>query len=1248
MRCQSCLFSAVCVCLLHVHALLNAHHSLFIKIQKIRIRRLLQETLQGADTTMDPYPTVCVWYDSSGMIPVQQAECEDSAEPITHESYPIFWHNSIQRLQERDPAWQKMVCQYKKSVDWRDRHQNEKSFPSGEGVSLSALYTEPVIIQKTKKGSFRNISVEEMFNKSNIRMYFPTTIVLQGNSGSGKSFIAQKIMLDWASDKHYIKDFDLAFCLRYEEVKCISEEMNLIELLSWNCNLTTNQITKMLQNSAQRMLLIIDGLDEFKFICGEFCISSKFQKAPPDVIVCSLLRQQILPRSVLFITTRAEIPQGMSLIGQQHFSRIVGFSEKGVEEYFQKFFQNKEIFRKAYEFVRESETLITACSIPVMCWIICIVMQKRFSEGADVTRGLETTTSIYVDFVSTVLEHHCQGLSQSVPTLLRSLGQLAEKGMLKQQVLFDEKTMSDHASNPFLFKRKISQETMFSFMHRSFQEFFTALCYILLDEEESKRKVRELLHTVEKGWALSCWSDREANLEISSSKLLQPVILFLCGLHKKEWVCSFFEKHNMAVSVNIETQLKEWINQCLQRYQNEHMLFILHCLYELHEKSFIGKVLEQLVMIDLSDIQLNNADCWMVQFCFQNCVNIGKLRLNITSDNLKILQSTPYSCEELWLKVDHITDDTGDLISALGEGKIVKELIIHQKASKASLKKTIKSFCQEIITSIKDEDVMLYFRLSVSRSKMKPSLSVSELTLTCSRPEISTVNWRIFLQKLQRLHSSQVSSADKFFIWDVLQSVSGLKKVHLQIEQFNFRWIPTILWLVQTFPSLNELGINSAVSFIPFDIQQYLRKSMIGWTLTVWRKSLLIERNRKSFTEEELKTIKTENIESNRAESSSGQSFSDAEVFTPECVQQDDKDKHKTIYRFVCPHSGQFCCSLTNLVFVMEGEGEVLYRVVSWDPRLLVGFDQQMKPAGPLYNIDCFNGSFSRLHLPHCEIFSEENKDGLAVAHFTGGNVEIMKPLQVTETHVMIDIRDLSLFGLLKRMIFPPSPVAAQVLLFIRPKTARQRENILDVHLLHLNVPVSEVKDQHRENTHIKTSSKCSLTPGSEYSLCCQPEGSTVQPETERFESNFGPNYHPTFEVFVNVDTEEVRLSLLDETEGKEVWVPRRILLTGKDADPPAHKRLTESEFVKKHRDKLIRNVLSVVMIADGLRTKDMIPDEMYSKVRAAETRQEKTRLLLDVLDSGGAVVKAEFYRLLKEEEPHLVDELESGPSGPQ
>lgn len=56
------------------------------------------------------------------------------------------------------------------------------------------------------------------------------------------------------------------------------------------------------------------------------------------------------------------------------------------------------------------------------------------------------------------------------------------------------------------------------------------------------------------------------------------------------------------------------------------------------------------------------------------------------------------------------------------------------------------------------------------------------------------------------LYSSPVKSAAEVFLQDVLHSVSGLKKVHLQIDKFTGRWIPTVLSLVRTFPSLNELG----------------------------------------------------------------------------------------------------------------------------------------------------------------------------------------------------------------------------------------------------------------------------------------------------------------------------------------------------------------------------------------------------------------------------------------------------------
>ncbi|XP_064860374.1 NACHT, LRR and PYD domains-containing protein 1-like isoform X1 [Oncorhynchus nerka] len=122
-----------------------------------------------------------------------------------------------------------------------------------------------------------------------------------------------------------------------------------------------------------------------------------------------------------------------------------------------------------------------------------------------------------------------------------------------------------------------------------------------------------------------------------------------------------------------------------------------------------------------------------------------------------------------------------------------------------------------------------------------------------------------------------------------------------------------------------------------------------------------------------------------------------------------------TLCRLQCSHAGLFQCILTGLVFLMKREGEVLYRTVQWDENLLHSTGQP--PAGPLFSIECLQGSVCQLHLPHCEILSGEGLDSLSVAHVTGDSVEVLPPLRVTDTHVVVNITDLSVWGLVRVFI---------------------------------------------------------------------------------------------------------------------------------------------------------------------------------------------------------------------------------------
>lgn len=61
--------------------------------------------------------------------------------------------------------------------------------------------------------------------------------------------------------------------------------------------------------------------------------------------------------------------------------------------------------------------------------------------------------------------------------------------------------------------------------------------------------------------------------------------------------------------------------------------------------------------------------------------------------------------------------------------------------------------------------------------------------------------------------------------------------------------------------------------------------------------------------------------------------------------------------------------------------------------------------------------------------------------------------------------------------------------------------------------------------------------------------------------------------------------------------------------------------------------------LADVLKSKNMLHEEMYSEIKAERTTQNKMRKLFQALHAGDAV-KAAFYDALREYEPYLFKDL--------
>ena len=95
-------------------------------------------------------------------------------------------------------------------------------------------------------------------------------------------------------------------------------------------------------------------------------------------------------------------------------------------------------------------------------------------------------------------------------------------------------------------------------------------------------------------------------------------------------------------------------------------------------------------------------------------------------------------------------------------------------------------------------------------------------------------------------------------------------------------------------------------------------------------------------------------------------------------------------------------------------------------------------------------------------VFTASLSDVLSVVHISDNGMNILEPLEITDTHVVVDVSHLSPWGLvwdaIKRFFSPgPKTVSGQVLLFHRPTDKTQHPK-LNVFLLPENVPVHEVK----------------------------------------------------------------------------------------------------------------------------------------------------------------------------------------------
>ena len=308
----------------------------------------------------------------------------------------------------------------------------------------------------------------------------PKRILVQGQTGIGKSTFVKKLLVDWVDVNNetgdeqaaILKNFELVVAINLKEVsKCQSLEdvIRLSKLFAKEDKYMTEGLVDYITNNQEKVLLIFDGYDEF-------CSGR-------DSEIYEIFSGSSLRSCCVLITTRiskADELQG----GEDLQAEITGFSEVDRKDFMQRFLSSDEA--SDLETVLYDRNLEELARVPLLLLFFCILWRRR-----QLKLFPETKTSLYKEIVQFTVNHSYNKQTPplyvqltSLEKILSEIGKVSLQALLKDDHLFEYSQLSDSVrcdESVLIGLLQITEysETlqpigMVSFIHKSVQEFLAA------------------------------------------------------------------------------------------------------------------------------------------------------------------------------------------------------------------------------------------------------------------------------------------------------------------------------------------------------------------------------------------------------------------------------------------------------------------------------------------------------------------------------------------------------------------------------------------------------------------------------------------------------------------------------------------------------------------------------------------------------------------------------------------------------
>ena len=425
----------------------------------------------------------------------------------------------------------------------QDHYQKTATVPTSvwckkSVVDIHQIYTRLSWVKEEQTPAGTRQSEVEHYSDlfiANKKGVIPKRILVQGQTGIGKSTFVKKLLVDWVEvnketgDKQtsVLKNFELVVAVNLKEVsKCQSLE-DVIRMSSVFANedkYMTDGLIEYITSNQEKVLLIFDGYDEYRHGCNSE--------------IYEIFRGSILRNCCVLITTR--ISKADELRGGEDLHvEITGFSEMDIETFMRRFLTEYEMHH-LYDHLLHSN-LLELAKVPLLLLFFCTLWKRGQAKVFP-----ESKTDLYTNIIQFIINHSYSKRSppryvdlQSSKEILSEMGKVALQGLLNDDHLFEYRQLSDAVfcdESVFIGLLQITEysETlqpvgMVSFIHKSIQEFLAAwyITYKCIPE----------------GGRLG-----EIGVKLEECLALENVFQFMCGLSEDGASMAFMHLKSVRIS----------------------------------------------------------------------------------------------------------------------------------------------------------------------------------------------------------------------------------------------------------------------------------------------------------------------------------------------------------------------------------------------------------------------------------------------------------------------------------------------------------------------------------------------------------------------------------------------------------------------------------------------------------------------------------------------------------------------------